>query len=567
MGRADAETLDEALARELAQREGLKAVLTGEVAPAGSGYVLTASLIAPATGEILTSERVSASGDDEVIGAIDELSKRLRERIGESLRTIRAEEPLEQVTTSDLEALRLYTEGAQLVEGNEYRRGIDLLEEAISRDPTFAMAYRKLGIELFNRFENRARALEALTSAYEYRDRLTPRERYLAEAAYFENVSSDEERVIGAYQNMLDLDPEDPWALNNLGGVYGNRADYAEAEVYFERAIEADSLSGLFAFTNTVFVQANQGKFHEAEVTLERAQRLYPGEWLVDQRWFLLPMARLDYDEGEARLAEVRERWTTPFLRDQGMSFAARVANVRGRLSQAERAMQEAERINVERGLPGEALGRALGMAWVDILLREDPDAALARVDQALDRHPLDEIPAADRPYVQLARLTALSGDVDGSRAWTDQFESELPEESRGVGERFMGLAEADRQLVTGAQDQAIELYSQMSDLCLRCGLALIGRAHLESNRSDSAIAVFTRLVETPDLFRVNSDAGELGPTYERLAHLHDEQGDLDEAAKYYAALVELWAEADEELQPRARAAQARLEEILREVG
>ena len=130
-----------------------------------------------------------------------------------------------------------------------------------------------------------------------------------------------------------------------------------------------------------------------------------------------------------------------------------------------------------------------------------------------------------------------------------------------------MGLAEADRQLVTGASEQAIELYSQMSDLCRRCGLALIGRAHLESNRPDSAIAVFTRLVETPDLFRVNSDAGELGPTYERLARLHDEGGDLDEAAKYYAALVGLWADADQELQPRVEAAQARLEEILQEIG
>ena len=83
---------------------------------AGSGYVLTASLVSPATGELLTSERVTARSEDDVIDAIDELSKGLRERVGESLRTIRAEEPLDQVTTSDLEALRLYTEGAMLVD-------------------------------------------------------------------------------------------------------------------------------------------------------------------------------------------------------------------------------------------------------------------------------------------------------------------------------------------------------------------------------------------------------------------------------------------------------------------
>ncbi len=567
MGREDAETLDTELARELAQREGLKAVLTGEVSPAGNGYVLTASLIVPTSGEILTSERATASSDDDVIEAIDDLSKALRERVGESLRTIRAEAPLEQVTTSDLEALRLYTEGAQLVEGNEYRRGLDLLEEAIVRDSMFAMAHRKIGVELFNRFENRTRALEAVRRAYDYRDRLTARERYLAEAAYFNYVSPDDERQIGAYQNMLDLDPEDPWALNNLGGIYGDRRDYAEAERYFERAIDADSLGGMFSLTNAIFVEINQGKFDEAEVTLAKAQRIYPGEWLVDQRWFLLPVAQLDYDEAELRLAQVRERWTTPFLREQGASFSSGVATVRGRLAEAERSAGEAERINVDRGLPGEALGNALSATWTDLLIREDAAAATARMNQALERHPMEDIPPADRPYVQLARLTALAGEPDQSRQWSERFESDVPAEIRGLGDRFMQLAEADRQLVTGNPDRAIELYSELSNQCLQCGLALTARAHTEANRPDSAIAVYTRLVETPQMFRVFNDGSELGPTYEELARLHDERAELDEAAKYYAALVELWADADEELQPRVRAAQARLEEILREIG
>ena len=58
-----------------------------------------------------------------------------------------------------------------------------------------------------------------------------------------------------------------------------------------------------------------------------------------------------------------------------------------------------------------------------------------------------------------------------------------------------------------------------------------------------------------------------LGPSLERLAELYDERGNLDDAALYYARFVELWAEADEELQPRVRAAQVRLEVILRERG
>ena len=102
MGRPDTASLDVPLARELAQREGIKAVLSGEIAPAGNGYILTATLLSPATGEMLVSERVVAKDADEIISAIDDLSKHLRERIGESLRMIQTEKPLAQVTTSDL---------------------------------------------------------------------------------------------------------------------------------------------------------------------------------------------------------------------------------------------------------------------------------------------------------------------------------------------------------------------------------------------------------------------------------------------------------------------------------
>jgi tetratricopeptide (TPR) repeat protein len=568
MGRPDADVLDEALARELAQREGLKAVLTGDVSPAGSGYVLTASLVAPATGEMLVSERATASDESEVIPAIDELSKRLRERMGESLRMIRAEEPLDEVTTSDLEALRLYTEGANLVEGNDYRRGLDMLEEAIVRDSAFAMAHRKLGVELSNRGENRTRALEAITNAFEYRDRLSPRERYLAEAAYHNEVTDDEERVIAAYQNMLDLDPEDPWALNNLGGIYGSRSDWAEAERHFELANAADSTGGVFSFTNNIMAEANQAKFDEAAETLEHASRLYPGEWLVDRAYFLLPGAQFDFDESERRLAEVRERWTTPFLRELGSGFAAGLAVTRGRLEEAISQARESEQVSIDRGLPGEAIGSALGPAWLDLGARQDPDRAMRTLAAALERHPLEGIPPADRPYIGLARLTALAGRLEESRAWTDRYFEDVPEESRGSGTRFMALAEADRLVQEGRGDEAIELYRRTRQgSCGTCDPLQIARAHLDAGRPDSAVATLTAYVDTPDFFRASDSGSTLGTTYERLANLHDEAGRLEEAARYYAAFVELWADADEDLQPRVRAAQARLEAILGEIG
>ena len=53
----------------------------------------------------------------------------------------------------------------------------------------------------------------------------------------------------------------------------------------------------------------------------------------------------------------------------------------------------------------------------------------------------------------------------------------------------------------------------------------------------------------------------------ERLGQLYDAKGDTENAALYYAQFVDMWENADSELQPRVAVARARLEEIIRERG
>ena len=102
---------------------------------------------------------------------------------------------------------------------------------------------------------------------------------------------------------------------------------------------------------------------------------------------------------------------------------------------------------------------------------------------------------------------------------------------------------------------------------CLDCApFARVSAARVLDD-ADSVIVYGEAYVDRPGMFRVFSDASTLGPAMEELAQRHDELGDLLNAARHYAAFVELWADADEELQPRVRAGQARLERILREIG
>src|SRR5205807_8021717 len=142
MNRPPGTRLDLALARELAQRVGAKVVVRGQIDPVGRGYVLAAELVAPADGAVLVALRENARDDGAIIDAVDRLSRRLRERIGESLKTIRASEPLERVTTSSLEALQRYSQAVKASEAGEWDRAVDMLEQAIRLDSGFAMAQR-----------------------------------------------------------------------------------------------------------------------------------------------------------------------------------------------------------------------------------------------------------------------------------------------------------------------------------------------------------------------------------------------------------------------------------------
>ena len=565
MQRAPDENIDLALAREIAQREGLPAVIAGEINPAGDGYVLTAELVAAESGEVLASHRESAASSGEVVGAIDELSKRLRERIGDSFRTIRSDPPLERVSTSDLEALRLYSEAVQVFgEGND-ERAMGLLEETVARDSTFAMAWRKLGVIIRNRREDPARGIEALTRAYELRDRLTKRERYWATASYFQQGTGEPEKAIPAYESLLQLDPDDARALNNMGVAYGQMGNPEKSEEYYLRSIAADSTNST-ALGNVVITQVELGKLDEAKASLAVYDRLIPGNPQVHVRAAELAYLQGESDEAMQELETLRDEMTASlFWRAQTSYLLSDLVGVHGKLAEVEIHVADAEQAQRERELPAEALDAALLLAWYDLGVRKDPARALATLEEILGRYDLGAMDPIDRDYPELASLYALAGRPDRAREMLAVWEAEVPEDLRGDAFAARGvIAQAE-----GDYAEALRLLRSWEEdtTCEFCPLPALGWTYDLSGQPDSTIANFERYTQATSLGRLGFDANELAGIYERLGQLYDQKGDLENAAKYYAAFVELWSEADEELQPRVRVAQARLEEIVRERG
>jgi tetratricopeptide (TPR) repeat protein len=533
--------LDYDLAREVAIREGLRAVVAGEVSSVGTAYVLSARLVAAETSEVLWADRQSADDPTAIIPAIDRLSKRLRERIGESLKTIRDNEPLETVTTSSLEALQKYSQSLRVLEGGEVETGITLLEEAVALDTTFAMAYRKLGIALGRRGRDMARRVEAYTKAFEYRDRLTDRERYTTIGSYYQLVADDRERAIAAYRALLDLHPDDQTGLNNLALLYAAQRDYEHAVELTQREIEFYPFHYL-GYSNTAYYQVALGRWEAAESTLAAWAAALPGHPRLEWRRAELAHARGDYEAAEAHLLAVREaRKESLRFRAVTSRALAWLATLHGRLAQAERHEFDASAADEQRGIPGAAFRFEMVRAFFDSYHRNRPAELVRRADAALERYPLDELEPLDRPYLGLALGYAYSGRPDRAKEFLSAWESEIDSLIRR-GVDFRHGARAAIALAEGRFEEAIDAYDR-------------------AGQSDSALAVYERFVITPWMARMDDDVF-LPRAYERLGELYEQRGDTAKAIYYYGKLVELWKDADPELQPRVEAARRAIEAL-----
>jgi tetratricopeptide (TPR) repeat protein len=208
--------------------------------------------------------------------------------MGESLGSIRASAPLERATTTSLEALRKYTQALAAIDTGDQDLGEALLEEAVEIDSTFAMAWRKLAV-LHNTLGDDANAREAATRAYELRDLLTDRERYITIGTYHFQVTNDTDAGITAYRSLLDQYPNDTWALNNLALLYYDQGNMDGAMQLLGRAIQLDPYSPN-AYINLAGGLHWLGVRDSAHAVIDLLQDNVPGQpWVHRVRSGMLP--------------------------------------------------------------------------------------------------------------------------------------------------------------------------------------------------------------------------------------------------------------------------------------
>ncbi len=555
--------LEPDLAREVAIRDGIKAFVAGEVVHAGTGFVISARLIATQSGDALVALRENAADSTRILAAIDRLSRGMRERIGGSLGTVQAGERLEDVTTPSLEALRKYSLALGANREGDTERSIALLRDAVELDTGFAMAYRKLGVVISNSGGRRSQQIRAFTEAYDHRDRLTDRERYLTQAAYETYVTGDQDRAITAYRSLLDLYPSDTYALNNLSIALMDLRDYRQAADLSRRAIAASPDDATF-YLNLIGAQVGLGQADSAEATLRLMRSKTRGDPYVGMVDVAFLSARGEYDSAAAVVQRVQDaRRDSPNWRTMTSAALATLATTQGRLAQADAYLQAAVQSSEAERLPERALLYEVGRAGLDLWYRGQPERARRKADAALQRWPLERLDPADRPYLELAIFWAEAGRPDRARALMAEYDRLAPEGTKRAAATLRHAALGSIALAERRPAAAVsEFRLQDQGDCEVCALGDLGRAYDNAGQADSAIAVYERYTGKPYVYRMFPDAIWLGRTYYRLAELYEERGERAKAAENYTKLVQLWQDADPELRTKVLDAKARLKAL-----
>jgi tetratricopeptide (TPR) repeat protein/tRNA A-37 threonylcarbamoyl transferase component Bud32 len=561
------------LAREIATREGSKAVLDGGVVQLGEGYVITARLVSSIDGTELAAFRETASNENGLIEAIGKLSRAVREKAGESLRAIRNSDELDRVSTASLPALRKYVEGSRLVdEAGEADKGLALLREAVALDSGFAMAWRKIGVVLSNEERDRPGMLAATSTAYRHRNRLTEMERLLTTGFYWtRGPTPDPEKAAAAYEEALRIDSTSVSALNNLATIYSEKHDTRKAEEMFRRVVQLPrTFSG--AYTNLLTHQILNNR---SRATLDSTVALYqeriPNSKDLWEAYWFVAFSQGDLDAADS-ITDAIARSPSPTPRQQILTAdgSAPTAELRGQTATALKGVVNAKLVRARFDpKPGLTLTIAIDSAlWLG---RYTPDRARARaiLQRGLAQDPIEKLAPDNRPTGSLVQLAVVLDDPAlAHSAYQIYLQSQRATDpdslSNGAwGQSRIALTEKRWPDAIGLMREAITLGFNPRDRDME---AQFGRAFEQLGETDSAIAHYQKLLE------IRIAIPSIGWSYaaqshQRLGELYEAKGEFTKAADHFARFIELWAKADPELQPAVKDARARLAAIKAKQG
>ncbi|HEY4101822.1 MAG TPA: serine/threonine-protein kinase [Gemmatimonadales bacterium] len=555
------------VARVLAIRNRINVLVTGELTGLGaSGFIVTLRMVTADSAKELASFRETARDPQGLIVAIDKLSRSLRGKVGESLRSVRATESLNDATTSSLDALRKYTAGERLYElERKYPEAIAVLRQAVAIDSTFAMAWREMAV-----VASRIAALtplrdSAITQAYRFRERLHGSERDMVEGSYWSYAGHDRAKAADAFESMLRRgDTAGPG--NNLGMLLGTRRDFAGAVALLyaqERACP-----GCFRplYINLVDELMRAHRLAEADSVIAVGLTRFPKERSLARRHIEILYLRGDTPAYRTAVDSVLAHGDSD--RTWARTLHQNLALRDGHIAEWRKSYYGAR-------TPDAVATPSIRLNWAtsaaDASVRSEFEGRAHDVEQQLDsalaQYDIRSRTEGRRPYGDIVHTYAAAGRPDKARTWlarydadredTAQRREQLPARSWDMGDILRAEHRYPEAIAAyRAGDRQPDGPADACDICLSVELATLFDS---LGQTDSAMAHYRRVVEGYSYERLSWDPYVLAPFTERLAELSARQGNRLDAAKYYKQFIALWSNADPVLQPRVAEARRQL--------
>jgi len=270
MNRSPDEHVTRDIAREICERQGIKAMLLGSISGLGTHYVISLEAVNANTGDSIATEQVETDGKEQVLKSLGQAASKLREKLGESLASIQNfDVPIEQVTTSSLDALRAYSMGLAQHSSGNYPQAIPLYKRAIELDNNFAIAYARLA-NVYNNTGKFELSREASAKAYEFRDRASEREKLFVTASYYGGVTGEWDKQIEQLEVWSRTYLRDWEPRNLLASRYTLVGPFDKALAEAREAVRLNPKEAR-AYTNLAVAFIGLNRFEDAKSVLRQA--------------------------------------------------------------------------------------------------------------------------------------------------------------------------------------------------------------------------------------------------------------------------------------------------------
>jgi tetratricopeptide (TPR) repeat protein len=535
MGRSPDERLTNAVTREVCEREGVKAMLSGSVSRLGASYVVGLEAINCHTGDSLAREQSEAGSRESVLQALGQAASAMRAKLGESLASIQKfDTPVHDATTSSLEALKAFSLGEEQRANIGDSQSIPFYKKAVELDPNFALAHARLGV-VYGNMQELDLARESIKQAYALRDRVSELEKLYVEHHYYSTVTGELQKEIETLELYRRTYPRDFTPPNNLAITYSQIGELERSLDAAQDAVRVEPHHAL-PYTNLAGAYARVGRWDEAKAVCQKAVAEKFDSLFTHIMFYKI--AFLEGDEAEMRR---QVEWARGNGEEQRMRAAeAAAAACRGKLEQSRELTRAAADISLRKDLKQGAAVILMTGATREALVG-NPSLARRGVTEALA--------AARSPesLINAAQVLGLIGDASQAQALAEEANGKMPETHTLFHAVNLPQAQAAIALGRKAPDEAVEALKTAAPY-ERGKLILVylrGLAHLEAGHGPEAVAVFQTIIDHPGwgdgpLLNIAHPLARLG-----LARATALAGDTARSRRAYQDFFALWRDAD----------------------